>query len=299
MIKFSVNYITGTVTVNNEGVKMFHDNVMLSNQVASILAGDNAYSARELNLRLNSGEDFAIAVPEERFNKLNYGYGICDGRNVKIVMYYNLKFHLCFLTYINGHVTTICVQDGDVFSETPLKTESNPAPKMDSKEYRSKLFSRANQIRKEEGCSQKDAFRRAKEEFDINNVNKSDSYAQPNDRPIYNKDENDDENISYEETVEVVKEFLKDIFGLNEPAKKNELKSETNSNAQDDSSDFLAMQFKKLGKLLNELNTIEGELNEFFNKRQHEKPVNPNPESMDPVNVLLKTLTDLMKGAKK
>lgn len=302
MIKFSVNYMNGVLTVNEEGVKMFHDNVMTSDQVANILADGNTYSARELKIRLNSGADFAIAIPEERFNKLNYGYGLCDGHNAKIVMYYNLMYHLCFLTYTNGHVTTVCIQDGDVFSETPLKEETVKVSEMNSKEYRSKLFSLANQIRKETKCTQKEAFQKAKEQMAAANAHepapKPESAPQTKELPKYNKAEDNDETASFEEATEFIKNFFDNMFGGSSEAVKSS-KPTMEERRETDSTDFLVAQFKKLVNIINELNNIEGELNTFFNKRQREKRIDPTPESMDPANVLLKILTDLFGNKKR
>lgn len=292
MIKFSVDQTNGTLTVNKEDVEMFYENVMTSDQVAGILAGGNDSSKREIKRRLNSGSDFAILVPEERFNKLNYGYGLCDGHNVKIVMYFNLKHQLCFLSYICGHATTISVQDGDVFSSEPLMEEHEEIPVKDTKEYRSKLFSLANKIRGEHHVSQKEAYRLAKEQLEELDKQVSASANAPE-----TEDANDNDEtiaITFEDILGAIKDVLNSTTNNHE--NNDTLKSEPENEV--DSIGFLTTQFKKLANVLADLNQIEGEINRFMNNRRNEKRVDPTPQSVNPLSIIGAMLEDLFSGNK-
>ena len=306
MIKFRVK--NNVLCVSNEDKPEFLSNLMDSETVAVILSNNNHASARELYYLLNNGTDYVVAVPEERFNKLNVGYGRDEfGKQVKIVMFYNVKGEVCFMSYKDGHIFRIYVQDGDVFSAEPLE-EPKVVLTPGTKEYRSKMFSIANKLVNEHGIDRKEAFRLAKDVLKHSSdpiifVSKDDEIEQdqnfePEVTPEMKKLEDRLNKMMMDEDYSGIK--LRDIFNknpfedcdfsnLSETTRqqiRDELKSvmqKLNKTAENSEvTDFLTAQFKKAIKLyddfINGLNEIHGEINKIANKR--EKPINPNPTAV-------------------
>lgn len=307
MIHFSKE---GTlVTVSPEGVKEFQEILMTSSEVASILAGEKVAQGIELFIRLNSDENYAIQIEEERFNKLSYGYGLDhNAKNMKIAVFRKSNGIVQFIAFIPneekpgyGHIIPIIVEDGDILSKEPIcdwvaihwylnkdlkpihdegnrkRTEFGKAldeqlAKLrkenvndNSKEYRSELFTLANKLVKELEVSRKEAFRLAKEQLSQYSNRK---VNEPVVR-VFNK-KPDDLNIG--DFVKLTKETDKN----------NELSP-------------LASAFKQLAGLLDKLDNVEADImGELKKIPKREKPINPNPHSVDPLLLLIALLGGLL-----
>lgn len=301
MIKFQKNGNTVKVV---EGKEEFKQKVMDSQEVATILADGNFSQLLEMYVRFNNGSDFVFKIDEDRFNKLNFGYGLDEaGKNIKIVVFFNEKNELVFASHINGYMGRVYVQDGDVISETPLyqpskkdfdgltKLAKDLEQKEDSKSYRSRLFTLANQLRSELGISQKEAFSKAKE---LLNTNKETAFVK-NNEPV----KQDESFESNEDDMEALINALADILAegwmklfYSSPKrsecsvdKKHEVSAESDEN-------LLVEQLKKLAKHLEGINSVQGEINKIFGKQ--EKSINPDSQT----DSLISRIEELFSGKK-
>ena len=118
MIKFKVNNGSKslTLTFSKGSEKEFNANVMTVNDVATKLSNSKEQFAQMLYL-LNNTPDFCFRISKDRFEKLNYGYGICDGKVTPIVMFFTQENKLTFLMYRDGYICRIHPEDGDVFTK--------------------------------------------------------------------------------------------------------------------------------------------------------------------------------------
>ena len=118
MIKFKVNNGSKslTLTFSKGAEKEFNANVMTVNDVAEKLSNSKEQFAQMLYL-LNNTPDFCFRISKDRFEKLNYGYGICEGKVTPIVMFFTQESKLTFFMYRDGYICRIHPEDGDVFTK--------------------------------------------------------------------------------------------------------------------------------------------------------------------------------------
>lgn len=301
MIKFQKNGNTVKVV---EGKEEFKQKVMDSQEVATILADGNFSQLLEMYVRFNNGSEFVFKIDEDRFNKLNFGYGLDEaGKNIKIVVFFNEKNELVFASHINGYMGRVYVQDGDVISETPLyqpsqkdfdgvtKLAKDLEQDGDSKSYRSRLFTLANQLRGELGISQKEAFSKAKE---LLNTDKETAFTKNNepvkqDEPV-ESNEGDMDALINALTDILADSWMKLFYSSPERSeysanKKHEVSAESEEN-------LLVEQLKKLAKHLEGINSVQGEINKIFGKQ--EKSINPDSQT----NSLISRIEQLLNGKK-
>lgn len=278
MIRFEKNGNSVTVV---EDAAEFKATLNNSIDAAAKLAAGNPYQAIELYTRFNSPGEFAILISEESFNRINFGYGYDqNGKSMMIAPILLSNNTVKFLAFIptdrypnSGHIIPITVEDGDILSKEPLEDKDklidDDKQVLDSftrilnsddpdKTYRRELFTLANKILKDLGVDRKEAFRLAKLQL------------------------NQYSNHKFEEPM--VKVFKK----IPDECKVGDWTKLENEIENDDQLSPLAKDFKQLAEVLMKLDAVESNImGELKKMSKREKPVNPTPPSLNPLNVIL------------